>query len=182
MGATVGTHRYMKKHRDELFAGVAGSSPTTPVELFRALCAYVTQTGEREVRLMLEPFPPDTVSGLWLDMGDFEVIAVEKNTSSLHQMVIVGHELWHRKEGTCGQHAGGAGKKVAARMIGDRWGLAEAVAHVAARTDFNLDEERRAEKFGRMLAAKFRSPLEAMRLGKAPASGVAGRIWASLEG
>ncbi|MFD2120233.1 hypothetical protein ACFSNO_12325 [Streptomyces cirratus] len=80
----------MKKHRDELFAGVAGSSPTTPVELFRALCAYVTQTGEREVRLMLEPFPPDTVSGLWLDMGDFEVIAVEKNTSSLHQMVIVG--------------------------------------------------------------------------------------------
>ncbi|GLV87304.1 hypothetical protein Slala03_69930 [Streptomyces lavendulae subsp. lavendulae] len=182
MGGTVGTHRDMKRHRDELYAGVAGSSPATPVELFREICAYVTRTGGREVRLMLEPFPQDTVSGLWLDMGDFEVIAVEKNTSPLHQMVIVGHELWHRKEGTCGQHAGGAGAKVAARMIGDRWSLAEAVAHVAARTDFDLGEERRAERFGRMLAAKFRSPLEAMRLGRAPASGMAGRIWASLEG
>ncbi|WP_405677212.1 toxin-antitoxin system, toxin component [Streptomyces sp. NBC_00868] len=178
----MGTYREMKRHRDELFTGTARPLPDTPVELFRAVCAYVTESSGREVRLMLEPFPQDTVSGLWLDMGDFEAIVVEANTSPLHQMVIVGHELWHRKEGSCGQHGGAAGAAVAARMIGDRWSLDDAVARFAARTDVDLDEERRAEKFGRMLAAKFRPHLEGMRPGKTPASGVAGRIWASLEG
>ncbi|MFJ3925925.1 toxin-antitoxin system, toxin component [Streptomyces sp. NPDC090022] len=172
----------MKRHRDELFTGVARPLPDTAVALMQAICTYLTDSDGREVRLMLEPFPPDTVTGLWLDMGDFEVVAVEENTTPLHQMVIFGHELWHRKEGGCAQHGSAVGAAVAARMLGDRWSLAEAVAHVAARTHVDLHEERRAETFGRMLAAKFRPHLEGCRRGRAPASGVAGRIWASLEG
>ncbi|MGW5849710.1 toxin-antitoxin system, toxin component [Streptomyces sp. NPDC055254] len=168
----------MKRHRDELFAGATRRTAHQPRELLQAVCAHVSETSGREVRLMLEPFPPGTVSGLWLDLGDHEVIAVEKNTLPVHQMVILGHELWHRKEGRPGSTAGGA---AAARMLGDRWRVDDAVAHVAARTDYDLDEERRAERFGRLLAAKFRPLLLGTR-NRTPSDELTGRIWASLEG
>ncbi|MEU3750704.1 MULTISPECIES: toxin-antitoxin system, toxin component [Streptomyces] len=171
----------MKRHRDDLFAGTARPAGQEPHELLRAICAYVTESGGREVRLMLEPFPPDTVSGLWLDLGDHEVIAVEKNTLPFHQMVILGHELWHRKEGRCGKSGSPAGGAAAARMLGDGWTLAEACAHVAARTDHSVAEERRAEEFGRLLAAKFRPFLIGARGGTSQGD-AAGRIWASLAG
>ncbi|MEU9997086.1 toxin-antitoxin system, toxin component [Streptomyces sp. NPDC050848] len=130
---------------------------------------------------MLEEFPPDSVTGLWLDMGDYDLIVLEANTSPLHQVVILGHELWHLKEGHCG-HGSGAGALAAARMLGDRWNLADAVAYVAAaRTEPDLEEERRAERFGRMLADRVRPYLERGR-GATPFGGVADRIWASLRG
>lgn len=179
MWDAVGISREMKRHRDELFAGTARPVAQEPHELLQAICAFVSESGGREVRLMLEPFPPDTVSGLWLDLGDHEVIAVEKNTLPIHQMVILGHELWHRKEGGCGRTGTPAGGAAAARMLGDRWNLGEAVAHVAARADHDLAEERRAERFGRLLAAKFRPFLLGTR-GSTPPDDVAGRIWASL--
>ncbi|MEU8776891.1 toxin-antitoxin system, toxin component [Streptomyces sp. NPDC048606] len=131
---------------------------------------------------MLEPFPPRTVSGLWLDLGDHEVVAVEKNTLPLHQMVILGHELWHRKEASLGTHgAKGTDRAVAAaaRMLGDRWDLEEAVAHVSARTDYDLEEERRAERFGRLLAAKFLPFLLGAR-SSTPPDALVGRIRAAL--
>ncbi|MFI5868104.1 toxin-antitoxin system, toxin component [Streptomyces sp. NPDC051546] len=130
---------------------------------------------------MMETFPPDTVSGLWIDMGDFDVIAVEAQTSALHQLVILGHELWHRKEGRCGHHGSAAGVAAAARMLGERWNLDEAVTRVAARTDGGIEEERRAERFGHMLAMKFRTHLDGSQRAMA-ADGVAGLIWTSLEG
>ncbi|MFJ7154203.1 toxin-antitoxin system, toxin component [Streptomyces sp. NPDC101118] len=173
--------RAMKRHRDELFKGVGRPVPETPEGIFRAICRHLTLSSGREVRLVLEPFPVDTVSGLWLDMGDFDVIAVEANTSPLHQMVIMGHELWHRKEGGCGHHGAGAAVSAAARMLGGRWSLDDAVAHVAARDGADLDEERRAERFGRMLAARFRPYLDGTR-GGGPTDETAGRIWACLEG
>ncbi|MFB6635165.1 toxin-antitoxin system, toxin component [Streptomyces sp. NPDC056362] len=130
---------------------------------------------------MLEEFPPGTVSGLWIDMGDFDVIAVEAQTSPVHQLVILGHELWHRKEGSCGHHGVAGGVAAAARALGEKWSLSEAVISVAARTDGGIEEERRAELFGRMFATKFR-PYLAGAPGRLAADGVAGRIWATLEG
>ncbi|MER5931021.1 toxin-antitoxin system, toxin component [Streptomyces sp. NPDC002054] len=179
----------MKRHRDELFAGAMRRLAQEPNEPLQAVCTYVSESSGREVRLMLEAFPPGTVSGLWLDLGDHEVIAVEKNTLPVHQMVILGHELWHRKEsqsgrpgstpvGTPGSTPGGV---AATRMLGDRWCIDDAVAHVAARTDYDLDEERRAERFGRLLAAKFRPFLLGTR-SRTPSDELTGRIWASLEG
>ncbi|MCC0097665.1 toxin-antitoxin system, toxin component [Streptomyces flavotricini] len=172
----------MKRHRDELFNGIGPVVPDEPAALLAALCTYLTQSSGREVRLMLEEFPPDTVSGLWIDMGDFDVVAVEAQTSPLHQIVILGHELWHRKEGGCGGHHGSAaGVVAAARMLGERWDLSDVVARVAARTDGGIEEERRAERFGRMLATKFRPYLNGAP-GRIASDGVTGRIWASLEG
>ncbi|MER7761123.1 toxin-antitoxin system, toxin component [Streptomyces sp. NPDC097619] len=190
----------MKRHRDELFAGAMGvmaardrrQAEPCPQDLMRALCGHLTETGGREVRLMLEPFPPDTVSGLWIDLGDHEVVAVEKNTLPLHQMVILGHELWHRKEAETGRAAavpggagpagatGGAGAAAAAaRLLGDRWSLGEAIAHVAARADHDPDEERRAERFGRLLAAKFLPFLLGTRTSRPP-DALVGRMRTAL--
>lgn len=177
----MGIARDMKRHRDELHKGLKRPLPDDPVDLFKAICGHLSESAGREVRLMLEHFPAGTVSGLWLDLGDHEVVAVEANTSPLHQMVILGHELWHRKEGPCGHHGSAAGAAAAARMLGDRWSISDAAAYVAARTDPDLDEERRAETFGRMLAVKFRPHLVGTH-GRTPTDGVAGRIWASLEG
>ncbi|MCB5167671.1 toxin-antitoxin system, toxin component [Streptomyces bambusae] len=178
----------MRRHRDELFAGaMALADGREPNELMHAVCAYLTQSAGRQVRLMLEPFPPDTVSGLWLDLGDHEVVAVEKNTLPLHQMVILGHELWHRQEHRLGRSTAGGptdsgGTPAAARLLGERWTLGDAVAHVAAaRTIYDVEEERRAERFGRLLAAKFRPFLLGKRHHTASDERI-GRIWTSLGG
>ncbi|MGW2561589.1 toxin-antitoxin system, toxin component [Streptomyces sp. NPDC001514] len=187
MRDAVGISRAMKRHRDELFAGAIRPVAQEPHELMQAVCAYLTESSGREVRLMLEPFPPGTVSGLWLDLGDHEVVAVEKNTLPVHQMVILGHELWHRKEARLGRPGGArdgsatAGGAAAARMLGDRWRISDAVAYVAARTDYDLEEERRAERFGRLLAAKFLPFLLGTR-SSTPPDALGGRIWASLGG
>ncbi|MFF7178483.1 toxin-antitoxin system, toxin component [Streptomyces sp. NPDC008121] len=171
----------MKRHRDELIGGLPQPVPNDPAELLKAVCASARKSSGREVSLMLEEFPPDTVTGLWLDMGDYDLVAVEANTSPLHQLVILGHELWHLKEGRCG-HGGATGAVVAARMLGERWSLDDAVAHVvAARTEPDHEEERRAEKFGRMLADRCRPFLEVRRTAS-PSAGVAGRIWTSFRG
>jgi hypothetical protein len=175
----------MKRHRDELFAAAIRPVAQSPHELMRSVCAHLTRTGGREVRLMLESFPPETVSGLWLDLGDHEVVAVERNTLPVHQMVIFGHELWHRKEAGLGRPGGRTTTDpdragvAAARMLGDRWSLEDAVAHVRARTDYDLEEERRAEKFGRLLAAKFLPFLLGAR-SSTPPDALVGRMRAAL--
>ncbi|MEW1904891.1 toxin-antitoxin system, toxin component [Streptomyces sp. NPDC086147] len=177
----MGISREMRRYRDQLFKGVGDPVPRDSHELLKALCSHLTTCTGREVRLMFESFPADTVSGLWVDLGDFDLIAVEANTAPLHQIVIAGHELWHHKEGHCGHGASPAGAAAAARMLGDRWSVSDAIAHVAARGDTDLDEERRAETFGRLLAAKFLPYMEGDR-GRPPADGVVGRIQASLKG
>ncbi|MET9467663.1 toxin-antitoxin system, toxin component [Streptomyces sp. NPDC006544] len=196
--------RAMKRHRDEIFAGASRPAGQDPHELFRAICAYLTESSGREVRLMLEPFPANTVSGLWLDLGDHEVVVVEKNTLPIHQMVILGHELWHRKErrgdqpdGTAGRRpdsaagrgsatGGAAGSSgapnrppAALRVPRDQWAIGDPVTDVAARTEYSVAEERRAERFGRLLAAKFQ-PFLLGRRGSAPSDDLLGRVWASL--
>ncbi|MCX5199363.1 hypothetical protein OOK31_36755 [Streptomyces sp. NBC_00249] len=146
----------MRRYRDALFMAVGRPVPQSPRELLQAMCAHITACSGREVRLMFEPMPAGTISGLWIDMGDFDLIVVEADTSPLHQVVIAGHELWHHKERHCGRHGGPAGVAAAPRMLADRWRTGGAAAHVAARGDAGLDEERRAEAFGRLLGAGFR--------------------------
>ena len=177
--ARVGVSREMKRDRDALFMGLPQPVPDQPVELLKAICACAARSSGREVRLMLEEFPPGSVTGLWLDMGDYDLIVLEANTSPLHQVVILGHELWHLKEGHCGH--GGAAGAMAAPHAGDRWSLADAVAHVAARTEPDLEGERRAEDSAGC-SPTGSGPAWSARRSTTPSGGVAGRIWASLRG
>lgn len=133
----------------------------------------------RPVLFRAAPFPPGTASGLWLDMADQDLIVVEERTAPDHQLVILGHELWHMQSGHCGHHVDGAA--VAARLLSDTADLQATVRKVAARTRFDLADEQDAESFGLLLASKCRTWLAGSALRKpVQRDQLAGRIEASL--
>ncbi|MGW0971038.1 toxin-antitoxin system, toxin component [Streptomyces sp. NPDC002516] len=143
----------------------------TPVdvrELAEALCAEMSRRrGGRPVRLRFERFPDEIeVTGLWMEFGDFDLVVVEERAETVQQLVILGHELWHMREGHRDHHADGA-TAVARAALSDRSGwrdpgprapLRQEVARsVAARDGSRQADEARAEAFGLQLASVFRS-------------------------
>lgn len=178
----MGTGRKINKLVRELVAGVGRPVPSDPQQLFESLRSYVEQREGCEVRLRFEEFPPDTVSGLMLDLGTMKVILVERNTTTLHQLVILAHEIWHMLMGDCGAHGvDSLSRSVAARMLSGEIGVREAVdvLAVAARTGFHEQEELDAENFGLKVGIAFRAFLENDPT-QVPGSGLAGRIQATL--
>ncbi|MFD0374231.1 toxin-antitoxin system, toxin component [Streptomyces sp. NPDC127112] len=178
----MGTGRKMNRLVRELVAGVGRPAPSDPVQLFERLRSYVEQREGCEVRLRFEEFPPDTVSGLMLDLGTMKVIVVERNTTTLHQLVILAHEIWHMVMGDCAAHGvDELRRSVAARMLTGEIDVREAVdvLAVAARTGFHEQEELDAENFGLKVGIAFRPFLE-NDAALLPGSGLAGRIQASL--
>lgn len=133
----------------------------------------------RPVRFRTAAFPPGTASGLWLDMADQDLVVIEERTAPDHQLVILGHELWHMKAGHHGHHIDGAA--VAARLLQDDAQLEATVRQVAARSRFDLTDEQEAESFGLLLASKCRTWLAGSSLrGPVQKDHLAGRIEASL--
>ncbi|MFD0352977.1 toxin-antitoxin system, toxin component [Streptomyces sp. NPDC127110] len=164
--------------------------PDDPAALLEAICAHYTAKRGQRVRLMLPAFPPGTVSGLWIKVveengAQEDLICVERNTSPSHQLVILGHELYHMMMGngdsSCTTHSGGAAT-ARMRMLSSDLDVNDAVklveAATAARTDVDAgDEEAWAERCGLAMATALRTALETA----GPSSGVAGRIHRSLE-
>ncbi|MEU9449702.1 toxin-antitoxin system, toxin component [Streptomyces sp. NPDC048277] len=169
-------------------------APTPPQELYRALCDAMGRRRGRPVLFRTAVFPPGTASGLWLDLTDRDLVVVEERTAPDHQLVILGHELWHMHAGHHGHDVEGVG--VAARLLGegmakgkgtgtgmstDQAAVQAAVQRVAARTRCDRAEERDAETFGLLLASKCRTWLAGSALrGPVRRHDVAGRIEASL--
>ncbi|MCX4904693.1 toxin-antitoxin system, toxin component [Streptomyces sp. NBC_00878] len=156
--------------------------PADPDQLFAALLAIVSEMRGREVQLLMEAFPHQTASGLWLDLPEFDLIVVDKRATPLHQLAIFFHEVWHMLKGDCGNHA--VGRTVATRMLSTRADLPElpdTVRKVAARTEFKRREEADAERFGLLAVTRFRVWLEGEPDREATDRGqIAGRIGASL--
>jgi hypothetical protein len=169
----------MRRLCGELIAGIDLPAPAEPADLYAALCDGMSKRRGRPVRHRMAAFPPGTASGLWLDMTDQDLIVIEERTAPDHQLVILGHELWHMKAGHCTHHVAGAA--VAARLLSDEADLQATVLKVAARTRFDQAEENEAESFGLLLGSKCRSWL-AGSTGRGPVrrDGLAGRIEASL--
>ncbi|MER6528672.1 toxin-antitoxin system, toxin component [Streptomyces sp. NPDC001508] len=162
-------------------------APARPQDLYTALCDAMSRRRGRPVHFRTAVFPAGTASGLWLDMTDQDLIVIEERTAPGHQLVILGHELWHMQAGHRGHVVGGAA--VTARLLGDgdslgdagRAALQAAVHRVAARTRFDLHDEREAETFGLLLASKCRTWLTGSALrGPVQRDHLAGRIEASL--
>jgi hypothetical protein len=144
----------------------------TPVdmrELAQALCEEMSRRrGGRPVQLRFERFPDEIeVTGLWMEFGDFDLVVVEERAETVQQLVILGHELWHMKEGHRDHHVDGA-RAVARAALSDRSGwhdsgpqatpLRQEVARaVAARDGSRQADEARAEAFGLQLASVFRT-------------------------
>ncbi|MFV0132655.1 toxin-antitoxin system, toxin component [Streptomyces sp. HMX87] len=172
----------MRRLCGELVAELTLPAPASPADLYAALCEAMSRRRGRPVVFRTAAFPPGTASGLWLDMTDQDLVVVEERTAPDHQLVILGHELWHMKAGHCGRHAEGGA--VAARLLGehlDEDALRATVRAVAARTRFDQAEEKEAESFGLLLASKCRTWLAGSSLrGPVQRDHLAGRIEASL--
>lgn len=169
----------MRRLCGELVAELALAAPARPDDLYGALCTAMSRRRGRPVQFRTAAFPPGTASGLWLDMVDQDLVVIEQRTAPEHQLVILGHELWHMTAGHRGHPVNGA--TVAARLLHDAADLQATVHRVAARTRFDLADEKEAESFGLLLASKCRTWLT----GSSPRGpwgrdGVAGRIEASL--
>ncbi|MFD6288993.1 toxin-antitoxin system, toxin component [Streptomyces sp. NPDC060205] len=169
----------MRRLCGELVDALSLPAPAEPGELYAALCEAMSSRRGRPVRFRTAPFPPGTASGLWLDMADWDLVVVEERTAPDHQLVILGHELWHMSAGHRGHHVEGAA--VAARLLSDDADLRATVRRVAARTRFDLADEKDAESFGLLLASRCRGWLAGPGArGPVRREGLAGRIEASL--
>jgi hypothetical protein len=169
----------MRRLCGELVGGIDLPAPAEPADLYSALCKGMSKHRGRPVRYRTASFPPGTASGLWLDMAEQDLVVIEERTAPDHQLVILGHELWHMKAGHCSHHVEGAA--VAARLLCDEADLQATVLKVAARTRFDQAEENEAESFGLLLGSKCRAWLAGSG-GRGPVrrDGLAGRIEASL--
>ncbi|MEU8789346.1 toxin-antitoxin system, toxin component [Streptomyces sp. NPDC048643] len=169
----------MRRLCGELVAELSLPAPAAPADLYAALCGAMSRRRGRPVQFRTAPFPPGTASGLWLDMAEQDLVVIEERTAPDHQLVILGHELWHMKAGHCSHHVEGAA--VAARLLNEGADLRATVLKVAARTRFDLADEKEAESFGLLLASKCRTWLAGSSLrGPVQRDGLAGRIEASL--
>ncbi|MET7296191.1 toxin-antitoxin system, toxin component [Streptomyces griseoloalbus] len=172
----------MRRLCGELLAELTLPVPARPADLYAALCEGMSRRRGRPVRFRTAVFPPGTASGLWLDMADQDLVVIEERTAPDHQLVILGHELWHMKAGHRGHEVEGA--RVAARLLDeapDEDALRATVLKVAARTRFDLAEEKEAEAFGLLLASKCRTWLTGSSpRGPVQRDHLAGRIGASL--
>ncbi|MER5467327.1 toxin-antitoxin system, toxin component family protein [Streptomyces sp. NPDC002685] len=143
----------------------------TPVdirELAQALCEEMSRRrAGRPVQLRFERFPDEIeVTGLWMEFQDFDLVIVEERAETVQQLVILGHELWHMREGHRDHHVDGA-TAVARAALSDRsdWRdpgapvpfRREVALTVAARNGSRQADEARAEAFGLHLASVFRS-------------------------
>ncbi|MFB7264328.1 toxin-antitoxin system, toxin component [Streptomyces nojiriensis] len=164
----------------ELVAGIRLTAPVEPVDLYAALCEGMSRHRGRRVDFRIASFPPRTASGLWLDMADRDLVVIEERTAPDHQLVILGHELWHMKAGHCSHHVDGAA--VAARLLADEADIGETVRRVAARTRADVQEETEAETFGGGWGGGCGSLFVASPPHRAPVQRdqLAGRIEASL--
>ncbi|MCC9705797.1 toxin-antitoxin system, toxin component [Streptomyces sp. MNU76] len=169
----------MRRLCGELVGEITLSAPADPADLYSALCDAMSRRRGRPVHYRTAAFPPGTASGLWLDMAEQDLVVIEERTAPDHQLVILGHELWHMQAGHCGQHVDGAA--VAARLLSQGADLEETVLRVVARTRFDLSDEQDAESFGLLLASKCRMWLAGSALrGPVRRDHLAGRIGASL--
>ncbi|WP_404959627.1 toxin-antitoxin system, toxin component [Streptomyces sp. 147326] len=174
--------------------------PAGDGEVIPALGQALSQVRGRSVRLRKATFPPGTASGLWIDRTSHDLIVYEENTDREHQLVIIGHEVWHMFQGHCGSvthHGPGASRagrseETAAleelmTVISDvvdadllTTGRMDAPLHVATRADTRqVDEEVDAERFGFRFATDVQAALEEARSSADPQD-LAGRIQASM--
>ncbi|MFJ4682207.1 toxin-antitoxin system, toxin component [Streptomyces sp. NPDC091377] len=167
----------MRRLCGELVAELTLPAPASPPELYAALCGAMGRRRGRPVQFRTAAFPQNTASGLWIDLADLDLVVVEERTAPDHQLVILGHELWHMAAGHSGHHVEGA--TVAARLLRDDADLRATVRTVAARTRFDLTDEQDAETFGLLLASKCRGWL-AGSAQRGQRDHLAGRIEASL--
>ncbi|RKS97214.1 hypothetical protein BX286_7028 [Streptomyces sp. 3211.6] len=168
-------------------------SPVAAEVICLALCDAMSRRRGRKIEFRSTSFPPGTVSGLALNIGDRDLIIIEERTVGEHQIVITGHELRHLELGHCHEHAFEA--SAAARLLhhdGDlRQVVASALAVAGRKGPVLLEEdgtaarrhrmqEQAAERYGLELAHAVRHLLTVPDAPELDRSTRSGRIEAAL--
>ncbi|MEU6138841.1 toxin [Streptomyces sp. NPDC047081] len=145
--------------------------PAEPRAVMAEFCRAMSVRAGRPVQLVFRAFPPDLpVSGLRLEFADRSVVVVEENTVPEAQLVILGHELWHEEQGSCGAHALTTAarahapgqtpevlRRAAERILATAEVPREACLAVAARSASADEHEADAETFGLLFGREVRT-------------------------
>jgi len=117
------------------------------------LCRLVGERRGRPVHLVPISIPVHTVCGYCVPTGDFDAIFYERDTSPLHQLMIIGHEVGHLL----------AGHRAVAVLDPDASRLLlpdldpELVRRFLGRSSYDAMEEREAEMIGSLLLGRARA-------------------------
>jgi hypothetical protein len=188
----------MRRLSAQLVAGLAHKKPQNDDEIFELLGRVLSDMrGGRPVIFKWTAFPPETASGMWVELPDLDILAIREDVADLeHALVIWGHEAWHMIQGHCTAHTP-VGPAAARSRTPEEKTVERAVdallaspdprlSHTcpadlryAARTDFHAAEEQEAERFGLELATDVREYLRTLR--HPDLHQVTGRIEKSLE-
>ncbi|MFE3410981.1 toxin-antitoxin system, toxin component [Streptomyces mirabilis] len=188
------TAREMRRLSARMVEGLHRDETCVDGDVLPAMAQTLTSLRGRPVVIKRVEFPPDTASGLWLDLPDMDIIAVREGTTGPeHDAVIAGHEAWHMFQGHCEAHTPAgptaaraqlavhvASEELVRLVIGDPEpaGLSAQVLRSAARTHFDREHETQAETFGYRFATDLRTWRKEAR--RSQLGGVAGRIEGSL--
>lgn len=170
--------RTARKLADAVTAELTG--PVPPGLLCEALCRKTSELrGGRPIELRYVDFPAQT-TGLALVLEDHDKILVERSTTGVQQVVIVGHELGHLLED---DHHGYLDGAVAARILGEAGDAEQSwrdVLRVAARDHCQADHEQRVEDFGLALGGMLLPWVADGTQAPGAREGIVGRIQTSL--
>lgn len=172
---------------DARFAGILQDLDIPrPLDVER-LCASIAERRGRPLHLL--PLPETAgadagVCGLWLGLGDADIVFYEASTSRVHQTHIILHELAHMllDHGRLGDgdSAGSAGLAVPAGLFP---GLDPAMVNrmlARGRTDYSAVEEQQAELLATLISSHVPNRPVAERSASPRAAGVLGRLGEAL--
>ncbi|MEV1144176.1 hypothetical protein [Micromonospora sp. NPDC049799] len=117
------------------------------------LCRVLGERRGRPIHLVPISLPVHTVCGMCVPTGAFDAIFYEQDTSPLHQMLIIGHEVGHLL----------AGHRPAAVLDPDASRLLlpdldpRLVRRFLGRSNYDAEEEREAEVIGSLLLGRARA-------------------------
>lgn len=125
--------------------------PAEPGQVIDALCERMRQRVGRDVHHRLVAFPPDTVSGLWVETDDAHYILCEQRTSPWHQLLITGHEFWHME---ANHRAATAHSDDAGHLLFPSLDPGTVARIVASRSHCSAEAEQEADFFASLLMGK----------------------------
>ncbi|WBB81250.1 hypothetical protein O7606_07700 [Micromonospora sp. WMMD882] len=140
-------HR-LRKHCEQI---VAELEVPEPFEI-RKLCDVLGERRGRPIHLVPITLTTHSVCGMFVPTGEFDAIFFEQDTSPLHQLLIIGHELGHL---IAGHQATEILDENASRLLLPDLDP-QLVRRSLGRSNYAAAEEREAEMIGSLLLRRAR--------------------------
>ncbi|WP_432049922.1 hypothetical protein [Verrucosispora sp. NA02020] len=139
---------HLRKHCEQI---VDELDIPEPFEI-KKLCDVLGERRGRPIHLVPFQLPTHTVCGMFVPTGDFDAIFFEQDTSPLHQLLIISHELGHL---IAGHQAKEVLDPEASRLLLPDLDPA-LVRRSLGRSNYAAAEEREAEMIGSLILRRAR--------------------------